>query len=215
MSTVTPVWTDNVTVLAAQVLAPNNIVRATLDLRTKAGAMVTAFVGRGGTGALSTGVRLEVRRTLNNDALKFPGAPVIARLSQIAAAIVKQINYGAGYAAGSTALVLDGTGTPAADEDYFQWGTASDPSGLSNGDSLGTTWECLRAKSFATATITVEATKRAVSDNYYLTNKCDQWTFWVPGGATYEVVYDYYDSGSPQNVAVGAYGQTYDSDSIT
>lgn len=207
-SVITPAWSDNITFVAAQVLAPGNSLRATYDLTSCVGARMIGFVGRSGTTALSTGCRLLIRPTLNADTLKFPGGNEVPRLSTITAAIVKQINNGAGYAAGVSAWVLDGTGTPANDDIFFQWGTATDPTSLANAASLGSTWEIVRARSFASVTLTMDSvTKRAVSDNYYLTNKCDVWDFVIGGGCMYEILFDYYDSGSAQNLAIGLYGQ--------
>lgn len=60
-------WTDNLTIIAAQVLARNATpLRGTFDLRTCRGGYLFAKFGRGGTAALTNGVRLKVFPLVNN-----------------------------------------------------------------------------------------------------------------------------------------------------
>jgi hypothetical protein len=212
MATFTPSWTDTAaTVVSPQILARGSTVRGTIDLRSKVGAWVFIGVGRGGTTALTNGVNVEVRRTLNNDGKLMPGSPYAAFLTDTAAAYLKQINNGAGYAAGAVDMVLDGTGTPAADEDLCFFGLTTAPDSSANGDAL-TSIEFCRVSKFVTATVTVDAgIKVAKVDNEYLTNKANLWSVWCEGGSVYELVFDYGDDAAGEKVGVVAYSQTMDS----
>jgi len=86
-NTVTPTYTDNVSVVAATTLARGSIVRGTLDLRSKVGAYLFIKLARQGTTGLTNGIDVLVRRVLNNDAATPGGAHPggIALLSGIAA----------------------------------------------------------------------------------------------------------------------------------
>lgn len=206
----TPSWTDTGTeVIAPQALARGSSLRGTLDLSTKHGAYVFVGVGRGGTTALTNGVNVEIRRTCNAGAILMPGAPWFSALSTTTAAIVKLINLLAGYAAATSAFEVDGTGTPAADEDYCFWGVDAIPAG---GTSLPTL-EFLRVSKFSGTTLTVDApSKQAHADNEILTNRADQWCVWVAGGCTVEVIVDYGNDAAGDTIAVVAYAQTLDSE---
>src|SRR5262245_32186733 len=91
MATIAPTWTDNVSVVAAANLARGSTARATLDLRAKRGAVLHVAIGKQGTTALTNGVRVLIRRTLNNDGTIHP-APVVELTSLIAAASSTTIN---------------------------------------------------------------------------------------------------------------------------
>jgi len=204
--TFTPSWTDTGTeVIAPQALARGSSARGTLNLLTKHGAYVFIGLGRGGTTALTNGVTVEIRRTCNAGAILMPGAPWFSALSTTTASIVKLINLLAGYAAGTSAFEVDGTGTPAADEDYCFWGVDAIPAG---GTALSTL-EFLRVSKFSGTTLTVDApSKQAHADNEIITNRADQWCVWCAGGCTYEVIIDYGDDAAGEAVAVVCYAQT-------
>jgi hypothetical protein len=211
--TFTPSWTDDAAgtrvVIAPQALARGSVVRGTLALAGKHGAYLFVGVGRGGTTALTNGVQVEIRRTLNAGAILTPGAPWASFLSQTAAAILKAINLGAGYPAGSSAFEVDGTGTPAADEDYACWGVDAIPAGGTALPKL----EFVRVSKFSGTTLTIDAPCKQVKvDNEILTSKADQWWVWVPGGCTVEVIIDYGDDAAGEAVAVVCYAQTLDSE---
>ena len=78
MASVVPVWTDNVSVIPAQTVAFGNIVRGTLDLRQKFGAMLFVRLGRKGTAAPPVSIKVQIRRMLNNGAAggQHPGASI-------------------------------------------------------------------------------------------------------------------------------------------
>jgi len=88
----TPGVTDNVAVVAVQVLARGSTVRGTLDLRSKLGAWLFIKIGRGGTTALSggttAGISIEINRVINNDTAVSGGQsdPILSLLSSVAAA---------------------------------------------------------------------------------------------------------------------------------
>jgi hypothetical protein len=217
MATITPSWTDNGgTVISPQVLTRGNTKRGTIDLRAKPGAFLLVGIGRGGTTALDVGVSVQVRRTANNDARLMPMVPGsdYAKVSATAAAYLKQINNGAGYAAAAVDMVVDGTGTPAADEDLCFWGTASAPSGLSNAAALANL-EFVRLSKWAngSSTITADAgIKVAKIDNEYFANKAEGWQFWLAGGCVWELVVDYGAATAGEPIAIVGYYQSYDSD---
>jgi len=203
-----PSWTDTgATVISPAALGRGNVKRGTIDLRSKFGAYLLLGLGRGGTTALTNGVNVEVRRTLNNDGILMPGAPHFAAVSDTAAAYAKQIDNGAGYAAGSSAFATDGSGTPAADEDLCFWGkTAVQADGTALPDL-----EFLRVSKFSSPTVTVDsACKKAKINDELFTNKANCWSVWCPGGCVYEVIFDYGDDAAGEAVAVVCYAQTFD-----
>jgi hypothetical protein len=208
--TFTPSWTDTGTqVIAPQALARGSSVRGTLALAGKHGAYFFVGIGRGGTTALTNGVNVEIRRTLNAGGILMPGAAWQSPVSGTAAAILKAINLGAGYAAGTSAFEVDGTGTPAADEDYCCWGVDAIPAGGTSLPKL----EFVRVSKFSGTTLTIDAgCKVAKVDNEILTSKADQWCVWIPGGCTVEVIIDYGDDAAGEAVAVVCYAQTLDSE---
>jgi hypothetical protein len=206
----TPSWTDDATdarkVIAPQCLARGSVVRGTLDLSTnKFGAYLFAAIGRGGVTALTNGVNVEIRGTLNAGAILMPGAPIVPLLSDSAAAILKLVNLLAGYPAGTSAFEVDGTGTPAADEDYCCWGVTAIPAG---GVALPNL-EFVRVSKFSGTTLTIDSPcKIAKIDNEILTSKASQWgRIWVPGPGVIEIIFDYGDDAAGESVAVACYAQ--------
>lgn len=210
MATFTPVWTDSGTALiTARCMARGTVVRTTLDLRTCFGAYLLAGVGRGGTTALTNGVNFIARRVPNNDGIHI-AADVVNFTSSYVAAILKLINYGSNYSSGVTQMTIDGTGTPTAGEVMCLWGQTSIPS---DGTAL-TTLEFLRCATQSGGTsITFDTTtKQAHNDNEYITSKADCWNVWIPGGAVYEVLFDYADDSAGESVAIVCYVQQYTND---
>ncbi len=203
-----PSWTDAATAVVSPVtLGRGNVRRGTIDLRAKFGAYLFLGVGRGGTTALSSGVNVEIRRTLNNGGILWPVAPHFATVTDMAAAYAKQVNLSGGYPVDTTALVVDGTGTPSADEDLCFWGvTAVQTDGVALPDL-----EFLRVSNFSSPTLTVDSPcKKAKIDNELFTNMANGWTVWCPGGCVYEAVFDYGDDSTGEAAAVACYAQVYD-----
>lgn len=207
--TMQPHWTDNVAVITPQSLLKGNIKRVTLDLRTKIGARLFFYAGRGGTTVLTGGGGLRVgARKLVNQTVVQPGD--LMWTGDTAAAILKLINLLAGYAAGVTAFAIDGTGTPAVDELYCLWGLTAVPGG--NGTALSTC-EFKRCAIGAAALITFDSpTEFAHADNEILTSKAWCFDTFVPGGSVYEVFMDYQNEASGEVLAIQCIAQTYDYD---
>lgn len=209
-----PNWTDIGTeLISPRVLALNYNKRATLDLRTVVGAWLYLAVGKSGVTVPTNGYVI-VRRTLNNNGLLAPGSAYFSATIDLNAAIVKQVNNAAGYAAGVSDMIIDGTGTPVWDDAFVNWGTASDPTGLANDSTLSNA-EWLRCSRWNSSTNVISwdaPVKKAVSDNYYLVNKAGMWSVWCSGGATYEVIFDYTGGTAGQNLAIAAWTQTYTND---
>jgi hypothetical protein len=202
-----PSWTDTgIEVVSPVALGRGEVERGTIDLREKFGARLFLGVGRGGTTALTNGVGVLIRPMVDGGDVIFQ-APAAAYLSDIAAAYAKQIDNVAGYAAGTSAFVTDGTGTPAGDDKICFWGkTAVQLDGVALPDL-----EFARVSKFASTTMTVDSPcKIAKVDNELYTNQANCWSVWCPGGCVYEVVFDYGDDAAGEAVAVVCYAQTFD-----
>jgi hypothetical protein len=203
-----PFWTDTgATVVAPAALGRGNVKRGTIDLRDKFGAYLYVGLGRGGTTALTNGVNIEIRRTLNNGGILWPASPHFAALTDTAAAYAKQINNAGGYTVDTAVFAVDGTGTPSADEDLCFWGkTAVQADGVALPDL-----EFLRISKFSSPTLTIDSPcKRAKIDDELFTNKANCWSVWCPGGCVYEAIFDYGDDTAGEAVAVVCYAQTFD-----
>ncbi len=199
------VWTDNVSILATQTLARNANVSATIDLRTKRGAMLFPRIGRQGTTALTNGVDFLVRRTLNNNAsTQNHPAPIAQVTSQSAAASSttcsgsdsnsgqKTLNVASttGFAVGDYILIGGGT----AREEWARVSRVTSSTALLLDRNLGYTHTTGQAD-----------TVRSKADVFS--------PVWVDGGATVEVIFDYGDDSAGESVTVECLAQTYDSDS--
>lgn len=200
MATITPNFTDNVSVIAAASLSRGSISRATIDLRTKRGAYIFLGIGRQGTTALTNGVKVLIRRTLNNDSSCHP-ASVVELLSQITAASSTTVNSdsNSGQAAINVASIT---------------GFAADDLVTIEGASQARL-EFRRISKTATGILTADRNLEnshtaAQADN--VRNKADAWVVWVDGGATYEVIFDYGDDAAGESVTIVSKAQTYDSD---
>ena len=199
MATITPTWTDNVSVLAAQTLARGSTVRATLDLRSKWRARLLIRIGRGGTTALTNGVDVQVRPTVNNNADTHAGA-VVALRSGTAAAASTTVNSDSN--SGQNALnVASSTGFAAGDLICI--------TGASQARQ-----EFARVAKVTAGVLTLDAPLRnthtsAQADT--VRNQAEAWPIEIEGGATYEVIIDYGDDSAGESVEVQALAQTLDS----
>lgn len=211
-STTTPTWTDSATALiTAQCLARGGaIVRATLDLRTKYSARVFAGIGRGGTTAIApSGVYLIIRQFPGNGAIRCV-TPFAQFMTSTSAAILKLINNGPGYPAGTTSMTTDGTGTPAIDDWYCFWGETAIPAGTTALPRL----EFCRVTNQAgpgTTLVVDSPIINAVVDNMIMTSKAEFYSIDLPGGSVYEFVWDYLSHSAGESVAIGAWYSTMDS----
>lgn len=213
-NTVTPVYTDNVSVVAAQVLARGSRARGTLDLRTKYGAWLFVKIGRGGTTALTNGVDVLVRRVLNNDVAaagaRHPGgiqltmsAPTTAcngntTVAGTSAAGQNEVITAsvANFAAGDLICVQDAGGGVT----RLEWARVSKTT-ISAGTGL-----TLDAPLHFAHTLAQGDTVR---------NKADALSpVWMDGGALWEVCFDYGDDAAGDSATVQALAQTMDSQTI-
>ena len=199
-----PTWTDNVSVVSAQVLARGSTVRGTIDLRGKLGAYLHVSIGRGGTAALTNGVEVLVRRVLNNDGAGgvHPGTWALLKSGTTAASsttvssdsdsgqAVLTVSSGTGFAAGDVICIQDSGGGVT----RLEWARISKVSG-------GT----LTLDRNLTYTHT-SAQADTVRDN----SDCFPPT-WLDGGSLYEVIFDYGDDAAGDSVTVRAVAQTLDS----
>ena len=211
-STTTPVWTDNVSVVSAQVLARGSTVRGTLDLRSKYGAYIFGKVGRGGTTGLTNGCNFIVRRVLNNDtaaagAIHPEGFNF---LSQSAGAVSTTVNVDA--STGATELKLASIASIAVG-DYL---CIQD----SGGGVTRLEWARVAKLTVASGTgVTLDrglhfAHTAAQADT--VRTKADAFpAFWIDGGSLWEVVFDYADDAAGDSVTVHCAAQTLDSYSTT
>jgi hypothetical protein len=212
MASATPVWTQAVSVVAAQVLARGSTVRGTLDLRALFGARIFARIGRGGTTALaggtSVGVNFMARAINNNDAAgtAHPGSGN-ARLSSIAAA------------ASTTCATSDSnSGQPALNVASITGFAADDVICIQDADAGVTRLEWHRVSKTATGILTLDRNLQfthtsAGADT--VRSKSDVFDpIWLFGGSLYEVIFDYGDQTAGESVTVIATAQTYDSDLI-
>jgi len=199
-TTTTPTWTDNVSVIAAATLARGSTARGTLDLRTKRGAYLFLAIGRGGTAALTNGVSVLVRRTLNNDGAIHP-APVAEFLSQTAAATATTVNSNSN--SGQAALNV-------ASSSGFAAGQIICVEGASQARQ-----EFHRVSKVAAGIITLDTNLKTTHTSAQadtVRNVADVWLIWIDGGATFEGIFDYGDDTAGDSVSIVAEAQTYDSD---
>jgi hypothetical protein len=209
-------WTDNQTAISSRVLARGSVKRAIIDLTSAYEGLLFLRVGRSGTTALSStagvaGVSIQVRRLFNGSSKKHPSSN-FSRLTGTTAAAVGQINNASGYAAGTSTFVVDGSSlVPASGYEQYLcfWGTASDPSGLSDDSTLSNCEFAKWAKGTSTSLTIDSPTEFNRIDNEYVTTQADIFApITLPGGHQWEVIFDYGDDTGGQNVAIEALYKT-------
>lgn len=203
---ITPSWSE-VDVIGgtsdpkSDALSLGAIAEGSLDLRTKHGAYLHCRIGRGGTTALTNGIDLLIRRTLENNAVAHPGPVAQHRSSTVAAAgttvdtdsnsgqKVLQVASESGFVAGDFILIAGGSARE-------EWARVS---------STGSTILNLdRNLQFTHTAAQADAVR----------NQADIFPpIWVMGGATYEVLFDYGDDAAGDTARVECKAQVYDSDS--
>lgn len=201
----TPVWTDSgAAVISEQDIAKGNAVRGTLDLSAKHGAYLMVQIGRGGTTALSTGVDVLVRRMLKTaSSISHPGA-------------LYALNTGVTAAVSTTCATADSNaGATAVNVASSAGFAAGDIICISGG--VGTRTEFKRVIKTAAGVLTLDSplefTHTAAAADTVRNQSFTPAPLWLPGGALYEVVFDYGDDAAGENVRARALVQTYDSDS--
>ncbi len=205
--TVTPTWTDNVTILALTTLALNAVSRTTFDWRAKWGGFCFIRIGRGGVTALTQGVPVLLRRTINNAGIEHVGGATPGFLSQLAAAAATTCTAsGSPNNAGVTSLTVASTASWTAGDLVFIDGSAG------SGNS-----EWVRLARVTSGTVALLDAPTKFAHNNVLDkprNKADQFTAWLEGGATYELIIDYGASTSGETITIEAFAQTLDSISV-
>lgn len=206
-STITPTWTDNVAVKVLASLARQATSRSTLDLRAKWGAMIMARIGRGGTTALTTGIVMLARRTINNDVISHVGGAAAQLVGQTAAAISTTC-AAAGNNAGVSSLTVASTASYVAGDLIFVASAAP--------AAADSEWCRVADITNATTFLLDEPTRFAHNSvAHTVRNKSDMFTFWLEGGATYEIVFDYGDPAAGDTAYVEAWAQTLDAIAAT
>jgi len=210
--TTTPVYTDNVSVIAAATLARLGTARGTIDLRTKYGAWLFFKIGRGGTTALTNGIDILVRRVLNND-VATPGGRHPAGVQLAMAAPTTACNgnttVAATSAAGQNEILTAGVANFAAGDlicitdaafTRLEWSRVSK---LTVAVGTGLT---LSAPLQYTHTLAQADTVRNKADVLF--------PLWIDGGSLWEVIFDYGDDAAGDNAIVQVLAQSFDSQTI-
>jgi hypothetical protein len=203
MASVTPVWTDLVTVISDQAITRPNIVSATLDLRTKFGAYIFAKHGRVGTTALTVGVQFRVNRVPNNNGVPHPAS--LAPLGPgLTAATNGNTTVNTDSSSGQRVLqVAAVTNFVIGDFVIIGSGTARQEYARVARIDGGTVDLIMDRNLSFTHTAAQADTVR---------NKCDVYPpVWLPGGSVYEIIADYEASTTGDNNRVEVLAQTYDS----
>jgi hypothetical protein len=207
MATLTPVWTDNVSVVAAQVLARGSTVRGTIDLRGKFSATLFGKVGRTGTSALTNGVVLLARRVINNDSPRAGGvhpSPDRQLYSVVEGASATTVSGDS--AAGQAELQVDSVTGFAADDLIC----------IRDADGGMTRLEWHRVSKVETGILKLDRPlqfSHAAAQADSVHNKSDAFfPIHLPGGSLWEVIFDYGDDSAGESVVVQALAQTNDSE---
>jgi hypothetical protein len=214
---ITPNWTDAVVVVAPQkIAAAAASVRGTIDLRGKFGARLFCKLGRLTTTVLAASVNVYVRPVLNNDVAGGMSGNVAGALhpigpqfqSQIAVTVCPTVATTA--AAGDKTLVLS-SGTSMAEADV-----------ICISDSGGTTFT---RTEFNIVSKVVSATLTLANGLEYahtsgqadiVSRLADVFgAIPLPGGALWEVIFDYSRSATGGDIVVMAHAQRYDSNTAT
>jgi len=206
MPSVTPVWTDNLAVIAPVTISAGNTARATLDLRAKFGAMLFIRLGRKGSAAPSVSIKVQIRRVVNNGAAggAHPGA-VVPLASGTTTGAATTVN--ADSAAGQPVLnVASVTGFVAGDIVCLY-------------DAAFARLEFARVSKVVASTLVMDsplgfARTAAQADN--VTRQADVFApVWLHGGALWEAVIDYGAATSGADYVAQALAQVYESDTIS
>jgi hypothetical protein len=199
MAAVTPVWTDNISVFRDLVPRPT-AGRATLDLRAKFGAFLHLRVGRTSVTALTAGIRTRVIRRIANGAIVHPVGLFEAQGVATAAALTAVL---APFGTGGWS-VTSVTGFAVGDL------VALDPDGL-------TTLEFARISRVdaGNSVLYFESELQFDQSGKNITNKAEVYApLQVAGGSVVEVIFDYQESTSGNDVVCECLAQRYDRDDV-
>lgn len=198
MASITPSFTDNVSVIAAADLARGSIARGTLDLLAKWGAWLMVRLGREGTTALDVSAKVVIRRLINGVAIRHPAAAILE--SQVAAAQSTTVNVDSN--SGQNVLQVASVASfAAADLIVIGAGTARE--------------EWARVSKISGSTLVLDSnllSTHTAAQADTVRNKADVFAaIWVEGGAQYEVVVDYGAATTGESLRVEVLAQRFDS----
>jgi hypothetical protein len=213
-ATITPTFTgDGGNVLGAGVLARGSTARGTLDLRTAFGAYLFVKVGRGGTTAIAggtlVGVKVQVRRVLNNDTampggVHPAGSPALLSGTVAAAATTVAADSAAGQPNLNVALI-----TGFASEDVIC---------IQDAGGGVTRLEFHRVSKTATGILTLDrnlqfAHTAAQADT--VRNQASVFSpIWLLGGSLWECIVDYGDATAGESITYQVLSQTYAAEGV-
>lgn len=208
---ITPVWTDNVSVISAQkIAAAAASVRGTIDLRSKLGARLFVKIGRLTTTVLAAAINVYVRPVLNNGtagpALHPTGAMFQSQIAVTVCPTVSTTNRAVGdktitlssassMAEGDVILISDSGGTTFTRTEFNIISKVS-----------GSDITLVNGLEYAHTSAQADIVSRLA----------DVFTpIALPGGALYEVIIDYSRSATGGDVVAMAHAQTYDKNLAT
>lgn len=214
MADITPIWTDNVTVLAPWAVIKGERKSVTLDLRTKVGAELFYAIACGGSTGITSGGYLwaKVFRTINNTGVSPFSSYLWDSISQNTVGYAL-INNGSNYAAGVNSIAYDGAaGTAFASENTLcLTGVTTIPtSSGAISPNGGVEWLNL-AKGATTPAIFSQLTKYLHNDNEFITLGTSR-QIWLEGGSLYTIVFDHLFDAAGEAMICAASAQTYDKD---
>jgi hypothetical protein len=209
MASMTPVWSDNVSLISLQTLAKGSVVRAVVDWRTKIAARVWMQVGKQGTTTMSSGIICIVRPTVNAGAIILPSSGALQIVGDLTAA-ARTTCAASGNNAGVTSITVASTTGILAGQQIFIDDTGN--AGL----LAGSEWARVAFVTSATVLLLDAPTQFAHNSvNAHVSNHADLWgPFLLDGGAEYEIIFDYGAPAAGDTHAVRALAQTLDSYSI-
>lgn len=198
--------TLNTTVIAITTLALNGHSRSTtgLDLRTKFGGTLHVRLGRGGTTALTIGVKVYVEPLVNNGARVQPFV-MFPQLTVVTAANGTTCSA-AGNNAGTTTLAVASSASFAADDIICIQDNATPTAG-------GTEWHRVSRIPAGGVTLELSEPTEFAHNNvaHTVRNKADVQSIPLPGGQAYALIVDYGPSTTGESITVEAIVETLDS----
>lgn len=206
MGVLTAVWVDDISVIAAQVLARGAIVRGNIDLRASLGAKLFVRIGRGGTTALSSGIDVFIHELLAAGASGGHPGNVIRRKGETAAAASTTISADAAIGAG-TITVASAAGFAADDQICIQ---------DSDGGVTRLEFNRVSAVSGNVLTLTdVLGFGHTAVQADTVRDKAEVYgPIWVPGGSLVKSIIDYAAQTTGDSVVVQVKAQNYTSENL-
>jgi hypothetical protein len=206
MSVTNPTTFTTATVVSAAVLARGSNSRGTIDLGGKVGAFLYLRVGRGGTTAVTDGIRCQVRA--------LPGLTGSTTIHPVSS---KSRTGGTTTAASTTCATSDSSSGQQALNVALITGFAADDIVCVQDSGGGVTrLEWARVSKTATGVLTLDAplqfTHTAAGADT-VRNQADVFSpIWLEGGRLYEVIFDYGKATTGDGMVIHAYAEIYPSD---